>query len=116
MNTAQREPAILIMGIVGALIQFISVFVFPLTDEQQGVLNGLVAVLVGAVTAALVSWEKVLPLLVGAVQAVLAVGIAFGLEWTPAQQTTLLALVGAIAAAWTRTQVGVNRPPGSLES
>lgn len=109
MNT--REPALVLMGIAGALIKFVSVFVFPLTDEQQGVLNGLVAVLFGAITAAMVSWEKAVPLLVGTVEAVIAVGMAFGLEWTPEMQTTVIVLVGAIGAAFTRTQVGVTRAP-----
>jgi nicotinamide riboside transporter PnuC len=109
MNIA-REPAVLWMAVVAPLIQLISSFVFPMTDEQQGVLNALAAGLAGLITAFMVSAEKALPLLVGLAQAVIAVGVAWGLELDPTAQAAILSLVGAVVALYgVRPQVTVAK-------
>lgn len=102
---AGREPAVLWMALVTPLIQLVSALVFPLTDEQQGVLNALAAAVLGAVVAWKVSAEKALPLLAGLVQAVIAVGIAFGAEISPEVQSAILAIVAASVGFFVRTQV-----------
>jgi hypothetical protein len=100
-----HEPAVLWMALIAPVIQLVSALIFPLNDEQQGVLNALAAAVVGVVVAANVAVERALPLLVGLVQAVIAVGLAFGLELDPTAQSAFLALVGAVVAFFTRTQV-----------
>lgn len=105
MNATGREPAVLWMALVTPLIQLVSALVFPLTDEQQGVLNGLAALVLGAIVAAQVSVDRLLPLLAGLAQAVMSVGLAFGLELAPETQSAILALVAGAVGLFVRTQV-----------
>lgn len=113
MNVTGREPAVLLMALVTPLIQIVSALIFPLTDEQQGILNGLAAAILGFVTAALVSIEKALPMLAGLVQAVIACALAFGVEITPEVQTAILAIVAAVVGFFVRTQVSPKLSAGA---
>jgi hypothetical protein len=105
-----REPA-LWLATVAALIQFLSAQVLDLTPGQQGALNAVAVAVVGAITAWRVSAEKGVPALVGVLQALLALGLAFGLDMTAEAQSTLMALVTALASLWVRTQVVAPEPP-----
>lgn len=109
MRTFRREPAVF-LGLVAALVQLVSAMIFPLTDEQQGVLNGLAFVVAGVIVAATVSLDRALPLLVGLAQAVVAVGLAFGWELDPTAQSAALAFVAAVTALFVRTQVVAPGP------
>lgn len=111
----RREPALL-LGFLAALIQLVSAVIFPLSDEQQGVLNGLLAVVAGVVVAAMVSLEKAVPLLVGLAQAVIAVGLAFGMELDPVAQSAIMGVVVAGVSLFTRTQVVVGTGSPAVEA
>lgn len=106
----RREPAVF-LGFIVALVQLVSSLFLSLTDEQQGLLNGAVAALAGVVVAALVSFDRALPLLVGLVQSLIAVGLAFGLELDPTTQSVILGAVASGVALFTRTQVVAAAPP-----
>lgn len=109
MKIFGREPA-LVMAFISSAIAVTSALIFPLTDEQQGVLNAVVVALFGFITAALLAHEKFVPALVGLIKAVIAVAIAFGLHMTPETQGLVLTLVAAAAALWYRPQVVASVP------
>lgn len=105
MIDLKRDPVVLLMAVVAPLIQLVSALILPLTDEQQGVLNGLAAAVIGVVAAFFVSVDRALPMLGGLAQAIIAVGVAFGMELDPTAQSAILALVAAVVALFVRTQV-----------
>lgn len=109
MKIFGREPA-LVLAFISSTIAVMSALVFPLTDEQQGVLNAVVVALFGFITAALLSKEKLVPALVGLIKAVIAVAISFGLHLTPEVQGVVLTFVAAAAALWYRPQVVASVP------
>jgi nicotinamide riboside transporter PnuC len=104
MKIFGREPAV-ILATVSALIQFLSLFIVELTTDQQAVLNAVVAALIGVITAATVARDKLLPAVVGLGQAILALAVGFGADWSAEQQTALMALVATAAGMFIRTQV-----------
>lgn len=106
----RREPA-LALALVAALVQLVSAWVLPLTDNQQGVLNALAAAVVGVVVAASVGLDKAVPLLAGLFQAGIAVGLAFGWDLGADQQSTLMAVVTTVVAFFVRQNVSAKVPP-----
>jgi hypothetical protein len=99
-----REPAVW-LALIAALVQGVSGFFFELTDTQQGVINAVAIALAGFITAWAVKGDALLPALLGIVQAVLALGVAFGAHWSPDKQSLVLILVSAAFTAFVRQQV-----------
>lgn len=98
-----REPAVfwaLVAGVVLALLQLI-----PMPSEVNGALNAAVLAAAGLITAAMVATDKVLPALVGLLQATFAVFLAFGSPVSETVQTGILTLVAAVAAFFVRQNV-----------
>ena len=111
MKIFGREPA-LITALLSSAIAVVSAFVFPLSSEQQGVLNAAVVAIMGFVAAALIEREKLVAAITGLAKAVLAVAIAFGLHWTPEQQGVIITFVSLAAALLgIRPQVVASVPP-----
>lgn len=104
-----RDPVIY-TNLVAVAVVAVSTFVLPLTADQQGVLNGLALAVAGLWSGWKVS-DGQLALGVSLFKALVAVGVAFGLHWTPEQQMVLVALVTGLGAAFVRTQVGAPVPP-----
>lgn len=99
-----REPA-LWAGLAKATILTIATFVFPLSIDQQGTLNAVVAAVLGLVVAFAVSAEKAVPFLLGLLEAIIAVAISFGANIPPTSQLVIMGLAAAVVAMFTRTQV-----------
>jgi hypothetical protein len=99
-----RDPA-LWLGLVAALVSIVSSFVFPLTVDQQAVLNAVAVAAAGALTAFLVRRDGQAAAIVGLAQAVIACGLGFGLDVSPEGQAALMAVVSTAAAMFVRTQV-----------
>lgn len=99
-----REPATW-LALFAAIVQGVSGFFFHLTDNQQGVLNAVAVAFFGLVTAIAVKGDYLLPGILGFVKAMLALGLAFGLHMTSANQSVIMILAGAIVTAFVRTQV-----------
>ena len=78
--------------------------------EIAGLVNAVAVALAGAITAAIVKSENLLPLIVGAAQAVLALIVGLGVGWTPEQQALLLAPVAIVAGFIVRGQVDAPEP------
>lgn len=110
MRIFGREPA-LWLGLVSAVVQLVSALWLPLTVEQQGGVNAVAVAVLGVVTAVAVAKERVAPAVLGLVQAVLALALAFGLHLPDTHQSVIMAFAAAVAAMFTRTQVVAPAPP-----
>lgn len=99
-----RDPA-LWLGLVAAVVQLTAAFIFPLSIEQQAVLNALAVALAGLATAIWVRRDGQAAAIVGLAQAAIAVGLGFGLEISTEGQAAIMAAVTTAAAMFVRTQV-----------
>lgn len=102
-KTTGREPAVffsLLAGVALAVVEFVHV-----PDAAQGAVNAVVLALTGLGTAAAVAAEKVLPAVVGFVQAVFALLLAYGTPVPAGTQTAILGLIAAVAAWFVRQNV-----------
>jgi hypothetical protein len=104
-----REPVVTVSTVVALLIAVLPVFGW--STEVTGTVAGALVVLGGAVEAALVSVDRVLPLLVGVGKAVLAVVAAFGVHLPDNWVSAIMALLTVIAGLAVRQQVGAVEPP-----
>lgn len=104
-----RDPAIY-TALVAALVMAVSTFIWNLTPEMQGSINGLAVIVAGAWASWKVS-DGQLPLLLGILKGILAVGLAFGLHLDDGKQLVIMTLAAAIGAMFVRTQVGAPVPP-----
>lgn len=98
-----REPA-LWAALASSAIMMFSAFVLPLTVDQQGVLNAVVAALLGLVTAVMLRSDGITAAVLGLVKALLAVGVAFGLAWSPETQAVVMSFAAAVSGMFVRTQ------------
>jgi hypothetical protein len=100
-----REPALLYIGLLAPVVQAVAAFVLNASPTLQGAVNALAVALAGAITAALVRSDNLVPAITGAFQAVLALVLALGWDLTSEQQATVMVAVGAIAAVVVRDRV-----------
>lgn len=106
-----REPAVTVGIVVALLIALLPVFNW--NADVAATVAGAIAVLGGAVTAAMVSVDKLLPLLVGVGQAVVAVATAFSVNIPDNYITAGMAVLSVIAGLATRSQVSPKDPPSA---
>lgn len=99
-----RDPA-LWLGLVAAFVSLVAAFIFPLSIDQQAVLNAVAVAVAGALTAFLVRRDGQAAAIIGLAQAVIACGLGFGLDVSPEGQAAIMALVSTAAAMFVRTQV-----------
>lgn len=92
-----RDPAT-ILGFVSAGIQMLVAFGLHWSNSQTAAVNAGVAAVLGVVTAFYVAHDQVLPAIVGLTQALLTVGLAFGLDWSADQVAMVMAFVAAAVA------------------
>jgi hypothetical protein len=97
-----REPAIW-LAVVAALVYAVDAFVFDLSDGQAALINGAAAAVLGLATAWLTrdGWSAAA---LGALKALLALALGFGLKLSPDQQAAVLTVAAALVAAFVRTQ------------
>lgn len=106
----KRDPALWMM--LGAtLIRLVSGFLFPLSVDQQSLLNAFVAAIVGVLVAFMVRHDGQVAAIGGLFAAALAVAIGFGLRMSPENQALVMSGVGLVVAAFARTQMGARVPP-----
>lgn len=104
-----RDP-VWYTNLFAVLVSTVATFGLNLTADQQGGLNAAMVAVVGVIVAVQLRSEGQLALVVHLVQAVIALGLSFGLHLTPEQQLVLLALVQAIGSGFLRTQVTAPVP------
>lgn len=73
--------------------------------ETQGVVNAAIAAAGGLVVALMVKGDKILPVVVGFAESVLAVTLAFNVDVSPETQSSVLALVTVATGFFVRQQV-----------
>lgn len=99
-----RDPAIF-LTVVATAVRFISAFFIEVTPEQQAWWNAAAAAIAGVVVALWVKREGQVPALLGALNALMALAVGYGLHWSAEQQAIVISLAGALLAFYTRTQV-----------
>ncbi len=107
--TVQRDPA-LWASLAASSVRLISAFAMNLSIDQQSLVNAAAAAVAGSVVAMIVHDGQQAALL-GAIQALLALGVGFGLQIEAAQQAVIMSFVGTAIAMFIRTQVTAPVPP-----
>lgn len=111
MDTSlRREPAMLWIGLIAPVVQAVTAFLLATDTTTQGIVNAAAVALAGAITAFMVRSDNLLPALTGAAQALIAVVVAFGVDWTPEQQASLMVPIGIVAAYIVRDRVTAPTP------
>jgi hypothetical protein len=108
MKIFGREPA-LWLALVAIVVQTISAFWINVSANQQTWINAVAAAVVGLVVA-VSTGDGIVAAILGLAQAVLALAVGFGLNWSADQQGIALSLVAAVVAMFTRTQVVAPTP------
>ncbi len=105
-----REPAVLWIGLIAPTVAALAAFAFAADPALQGAINAAAVATAGAITAWLVRSDRLLPALTGAIQAMVALAVAFGAGWTSAQQAAVIVPLGMIAAIVVRDRVTAPVP------
>lgn len=105
-----RDPG-MVAALVGSLIIVTSLFIYPLSIDQQGALNAGVAALVGIVTWRLVQADGHVALLSGLAKAAMAIALSFGLHLDQEHQAAAMGAMLMIFQFVERTQMTAAAPP-----
>lgn len=97
-----REPALWAM-LIAAVVQGCGLM-FHWSDPQVGTINGLTTLVLGAIVA-FMTHDGFGAALLGALQGVLNLVLAFGLNVDTATQAAIMTLAAAVVAMFTRSQV-----------
>lgn len=101
----RREPALLWIGLLAPVVQALAAFLWGADTTTQGIVNAAAVAIAGAITAFVVRADNLVPALVGAAQAVIALVMAFGTDWSPEQQAAVMVPLGMIASIVVRDRV-----------
>lgn len=104
MKIFGREP-VLWLGLLAALVQFVSAFLFPISIETQGLIAAFSVAVVGVIQGVVVRDGSAVPAVTGLFKAGIALGLAFGLKWSPEQQVEVMLIVQSALALLVRPQV-----------
>lgn len=88
-----REPVVIIQGLLVPLLVLL-VPLFHWGEPASGIVNAAILTVGGALAAAFVGVDQLLPLLAGVAKAVLAVFLAFGVDVPETTQAFILAATG----------------------
>jgi hypothetical protein len=99
-----REPA-LYLTLVATAVRLGAAFLFHITDGQQAVLNAAATAIAALIVAVVVRRDGQVAAILGVAQALLALAIGFGLDVSGENQAVIMSFIGAVAAAFIRTQV-----------
>jgi hypothetical protein len=99
-----RDPA-LYLTLVATAVRLAAAFFIDLSGEQQAVLNAAATAVAGLLVAVIVRHDGQVAAILGVAQALLALAVGFGLDLSAENQAVIMSFVGALAAAFIRTQV-----------
>jgi hypothetical protein len=99
-----RDPA-LYLTLVATDVRLFAAFFVHLTGEQQAVLNAVATAVAGLIVAVIVRHDGQVAAILGVAQALLALAVGFGLNISAGNQAVIMSFIGAVAAAFIRTQV-----------
>ena len=101
----RREPALLLISLLAPIVQLVVAYLLSGDPVVQGIVNTAAVATAAALTAAAVRSDKLVPAVTGAVQAVLAVFVAFGLDLPADRQALVMTIVSIIAGYLVRDRV-----------
>lgn len=104
MKILGRDPIVWSTA-VAAVVQFISAFIVHVSAEAQGSIAAVAIAVLGFIAAASLhdgTWAQAG---MTVIKALIALGLAFGLKWTPEQQAEVMFLVQATLSFLVRDQV-----------
>jgi len=90
-----REPAV-IAALLATILMYANTVWLHWSDGQTAAVNAVIALVLGALAAALVSVDRALPFLASIAQGVIDLALAFGAHWS---QGSILAFMAAVNAA-----------------
>jgi len=99
-----RDPA-LWLTVIATSIRLIGAFFFEISPEQQAWLNAVATAGASLYVAFAVRRDGQVPALLGFAQAIIALAVGYGADLSAEQQAVIMSIIGALAAAFTRTQV-----------
>jgi hypothetical protein len=99
-----REPAIWLTAFA-TILRLIGAFWIDLSPEAQGWWNAGATALASVIVAIWVKRDGQVAAALGFLQAVLAIAVGYGADISAEQQALIMSAVGALAAAFIRTQV-----------
>lgn len=90
-----RDPAYWAQGAAQVLALLVA-FGLPLTSSQVGLVDALFVAIAAVITAIAVKSDRLVPVIVGAVQAAVAVGVGFGVPWSDNQVVLVVGVINMI--------------------
>lgn len=114
MRILGREP-VYILGFIAAFLQGLSAFGVDLSDNTQTGINAVSAAAVGLITAVVLKNGALAAAIVQFAQAVMALCVGLGLDWTADDQSKVMATIGALVTLWLREKVTAPVPSTALE-
>lgn len=93
-----REPSV-ILGLVAMAVQFVSAFVVEVDQDTQTLINAVAAAAVGLIVAFIVG-DGAYAALVGLAQAVLALAMNLGMDWSAEKQGAAMLAVTVLGQFW----------------
>jgi len=99
-----RDPA-LWLTLFATAVRLGGAFVIDLSADQQAYLNAGATAVASMIVAVWVRRDGQVAALLGVAQALLALAVGFGADLSAESQAVIMSFVGAVAAAFIRTQV-----------
>jgi len=109
-----REP-VYFLGFIAALLEALSAFGVDLTAQTQTLINAVAAAAVGLISAVVLKNGALAAAIVQFAQAVMALAVGFGLDWSADDQSKVMAAIGALVTLWLREKVTAPVPAVALE-
>lgn len=106
----KRDPAWFAM-LFATVLRLVCAFWLDFSNDQQALLNTLVAAILGLVVAFTVRHDGQVAAISGLFAALVAAAVGFGLNLSAEQQALIMSVVGAALAGFGRTQMGAAVPP-----
>jgi hypothetical protein len=107
-----REP-VLWLSLVAIIVKVASAFLIHVSTDQQAVINAAAAAAAGLLVA-ITTHDGISGAILGVVQALIALGVGFGLRWSPEQQAMVMSLAATLVAMFVRTQVTAPVPASAV--
>ena len=114
MKIFGREPVYL-LGFIAALLQALSAFGVDIDDGTQTAINAASAAAVGVITAIVLKNGALAAMLVQFAQAVMALCVGLGLDWSADHQSKVMAAIAALITLWLRERVTAPVAETALE-
>jgi hypothetical protein len=104
MRFLGREP-VYFLGFIAAALQALSAFGVDISDGTQTAINAVSAAAVGVLTAIVLKNGALAAMLVQFAQAVMALCVGLGLDWSAEHQSKVMAAIAALVTLWLREKV-----------